>query len=1344
MMAFLRSLLGLTGLGLTGVLILSGLAPAHGYAAQPEQRIAGEINNGILTKLSGNVHPLANSQYDQGVAPSDLPMDRMVLVLTRTASQQAALDSLLKSQQGPASPEYHHWLTPHQFGQLFGAADADIQQITSWLQSEGFSIDHVANSKSFIQFSGTAGQVQQAFHTQIHKYVVNGISHWANATDPQIPAALSSVIAGVATLYDFAKKPQLVKSPQAFTALAASGKKPQFTSNGSYALAPADFATIYNISPLYQSGINGSGTTIAVVARTNINTSDISSFRSNFGLPANPPQIIVNGPNPGDLGGDEEAEAVLDTSWAGAVATNATIDLVVSASTNSSDGVDLSEMYIIDNNLADIMTESFGDCEANYTAAEGAAISALAQQAAAQGITYTVAAGDSGAEGCDDPTERQATGPLSVNILSSTPYTIAVGGTMFNENGNYSAYWSSTNGTNNESALSYIPEDVWNESCTVQQCGRSNAGLWAGGGGVSTLFSKPTWQVALTPADGARDVPDVALTAAGHDAYLLCLDGSCTPNATGEITFDGYSGTSAATPSFAGIMALVVQQTGSRQGQADPTLYTLAAQEDFASCNASNTSGLPASSCVFNDVTSGNNAVPGEANYGTSSADYQAGVGYDLATGLGSVNATNLVYAWIGATPPTTSTAPGPIGFNSPASDNSIATGLTTFSGWALSQAATIASVAVLIDGNPVGAATYGLSSPTVCATFTGAPGCPNVGWSYIFDTTTIADGSHTLELQVISSSGQTSAASTRFTVANWTTADPMTIDIDTPSNNGTPLSGSVGLGGWVVDSISAISQVAISIDGVSFGLASYGGVRTDVCAVYVARPGCPNVGWNFFLDTTLLADGTHTLAVTPTSVGGQSATQSRTFQVSNSANNPITLDIDQPSAGASYTGPASFFGWAIDNNSAITSIAISIDGVPYGNASYGSVRTDVCTVFPGRPGCPNVGWNFLLDTTLLSNGTHTLSITGYSTTHATQSQQFTVSNTTPGNPVTVYIDAPGSLNKVVQGVMQFRGWAIANDAQIASISLAIDGVPKGVGNYGVPRPDVCAVYPGRPGCPNVGWMLTYNTNLLANGQHTLTVTANVTGASGNVTEQGSATSTFTVANWTTGDPVVLSIDTPNSSTPALSGQAPIGGWAIDNLAAITTVSVSVDGTPFGNAAYGGTRTDVCAVYSSAPGCPNVGWNFALDTTLLADGTHTLQITATSAGGQSLAQTQSFQVSNGSSDAVKVDIDSPSSGQSLNGVASLYGWTLDTNGVPINSVVVLVDGVQNGAAAYGTNRPDVCVVYPAGAGCPNVGWSYSLDTTAFANGSHTLEVRATAADGSVATGSQAFSINNTQ
>jgi hypothetical protein len=332
----------------------------------------------------------------------------------------------------------------------------------------------------------------------------------------------------------------------------------------------------------------------------------------------------------------------------------ASVLLVISASTDTTDGVDLSELYIIDHNLADVMTESFGNCEAFHTQAGADFTANLAKQAAAQGITYLVSTGDSGASGCDRPSASSASGPLSVNILASTPYTIAVGGTVFNEHGQDATYWNPAPGTFAATAKSYIPENVWNESCSTAQCGAQNANLLAGGGGVSQFFAKPSWQagVAGIPNDGKRDLPDVSLTAAGHDPYLICYEQSCRTN--GEMF--GVSGTSASAPSFAGIMALINQKTGGRQGQANYVLYRLAAKETFSQCNGSKITGTIAASCIFNDTTVGNIAVPGQAGFGTSTGKYQATPSYDLATGLGSVNVTNLANRWSSVTFNSTST----------------------------------------------------------------------------------------------------------------------------------------------------------------------------------------------------------------------------------------------------------------------------------------------------------------------------------------------------------------------------------------------------------------------------------------------------------------------------------------------------------------------------------------------------------------------------------------------------------------------------------------------------------------------------------------------------------------
>ncbi len=397
--------------------------------------------------------------------------------------------------------------------------------------------------------------------------------------------------------------------------------QPEFTSGGSHYMSPGDFATIYNVNPLYNTGIDGSGTSIAIVGRTHPSSTNWSTFRSTMGLPINPPQVIVNGTDPGSVSTGENDEADLDVEWSGAVAKNATIKFVVSKSTSSTDGVDLSAQYIINNNLASVMSTSFGDCESSLGTAAMSFYNNLWSQAAALGITSFVSTGDSGAAGCDSGSASVGTG-RAVSGLASTPYNVAVGGTQFNEGSG--SYWNSTNGAGDTSAISYIPEVAWNESGTAgSSCppGDTCSGLWSTSGGASTTYSKPSWQVAPgVPADGKRDIPDVSLSAAGHDGYLVQTAGA----------LHVFGGTSASSPSFAGLMALIVQKTGQRQGNANLRFYQLA--------NAQYGSG---GAVVFHDITSGNNSVPGVTGYATTT-------GYDLATGLGSVDANALVSNWAG------------------------------------------------------------------------------------------------------------------------------------------------------------------------------------------------------------------------------------------------------------------------------------------------------------------------------------------------------------------------------------------------------------------------------------------------------------------------------------------------------------------------------------------------------------------------------------------------------------------------------------------------------------------------------------------------------------------------
>jgi len=642
--------------------------------AQQSQTIAPRITEAVdetkLVTLTGNTHPLAQAKFDQGPAPDSLPLKRLMLVLKRSPQQEAALRTLLDEQQDRSSPNFHKWLTPEQFGQQFGPADADIQVVKGWLESHGFQVTSVTKGKSVIEFDGSAGLVKQAFHTELHNFVIDGQAHWANTSDPQIPVAMAPVVDGISSLHNFFKKPmhRLVGS-SARVEVHPSPRPAASFGDGSFGIAPSDWATIYNVTPVYTANITGSGTTIAIVGRSNINLADVSDFRTLFGLtPANNiPQVVLNGPNPGDLGGGEEFEALLDNEWSGGIGQGATVKFVVSESTETVDGTDLSEVYIVDNDLAGIMSESFSICEAVVPMSYADAEAGLAEQAAAQGMTFVAATGDSGANGCDNPnTETTASGPVSVGLPASTPFTTAVGGTEFNDHGDDSLYWSAATG----GATQYIPEFVWNESCVAANCPTTvnasgfseSPNIGATGGGKSSIFTpKPPYQAGVQgiPNDGFRDTPDISFNASGAICesntgptctsvnlifgYLLCQGGSCSG---AQPKVFRISGTSAPTPSFAGVMSLVDQKTGSRQGNANVVLYHLAASETFSQCNGSTLEpgAPPANTCVFNDVTVGNNSVPKQG--GGETSGFSAGTGYDLATGLGSANVANLVNGW--------------------------------------------------------------------------------------------------------------------------------------------------------------------------------------------------------------------------------------------------------------------------------------------------------------------------------------------------------------------------------------------------------------------------------------------------------------------------------------------------------------------------------------------------------------------------------------------------------------------------------------------------------------------------------------------------------------------------
>jgi hypothetical protein len=669
-------------------------------------RITQAIDEKQLVRLKGSVHPLARPQFDKGIVPDAMPAKRLLLMLKPSMDQESALAQLMIEQQNAASPNYHKWLTPKQFGAKFGPADADIKIVVSWLESHGFQVAKVSKGKIAIEFSGTVGQLRQAFHTEIHQYQVNGEMHLANTSDPQIPAALASVVRGVAPLNNFRPKPAhhvVGEFTKSLGSTAVKSIKPDFnTAGGGFAIGPTDFATIYNVLPLWNAAtpIDGTGQSIAIIGVSNINLQDVKDFRTIFGLPtagaANTPVVVIDGDDPGIVNDGSETEALLDVEWAGAVAKNAQIRLYIASDVDLGlgSGFLLAIFRALDDNLDPVMSLSFSDCEADPTIYTG--YPTLWQAAAAQGMTVTVATGDNGSAGCEDanaPAPNPATTGLQVNGIASSPDNVAVGGTDFNDAGTQSTYFNATNApTTLASAISYIPESTWNDSCTnlsfgansEANCNSATAANQAaiitvgGSGGASTAAGgKPPYQSFISaangmPADGARDLPDVSLFASdgfNKSFYAMCeADAVTAPSCTGgSFSFLGVGGTSASTPSFAGIMALVNQKDG-RQGNANFPLYKLA-QMQYTAATACDSvaSPLPAAGCTFNDVTTGTISMPcapGSLNCVTSVGTDTIGVlsgydttnGYDLATGLGSVNAANLVNNWSTAVNSFTST----------------------------------------------------------------------------------------------------------------------------------------------------------------------------------------------------------------------------------------------------------------------------------------------------------------------------------------------------------------------------------------------------------------------------------------------------------------------------------------------------------------------------------------------------------------------------------------------------------------------------------------------------------------------------------------------------------------
>ena len=654
-------------------------------------RITAAVSNSSRAVIPGSVSPRVSLATDLGPAPEQTLLQEMSLRFTPSPAQQAALDQLLADQQNPASPRFRQWLTPQQYAAQFGLSGNDIARITAWLASQGFTVTGVANGGSFITFDGTVAQAQIAFATSIHSLSANGESHFANVTEPSVPSAFAGVVGAVTGLHDFRARPHL----------RTNIVKPNFTSSltGNHFLAPGDIYTIYDVNPLLANSITGAGIgtgtnchsvppagsptgtpqptcgDIAVMGAVDISPSDIASFRIASGLSStNLPTTVHEGCDPGTPtsystacdgnyppNSEDLDESSIDLEWSGAMAPSASILFVNAANVLPGGTGEDAITQAIDQNLAPIISVSYGECETGWGSSLLNSTNTLFKQANAQGQTILAAAGDEGATDCDPQSVSAASQGLAVDFPASSPYVTAMGGTMFSGDAeaigsgttwNSNQYWKGTSGSDVvSSALSYIPEASWSDL--------SYGYFGGGGGGASAFFPKPAWQVETgapgmttsVPPDDARDVPDISLDASdAHDTFLFCAGGWCVNGFRDASSyFDTAGGTSFDSQIFGGMLALVEQKVGSRLGNINPTLYALGNNAQYYTT----TTGIGGS--VFHDVTSGSNAmpcVPGTVECPSSSSlGYSAATGYDLATGWGSVDLYNLATDWNLVTP---------------------------------------------------------------------------------------------------------------------------------------------------------------------------------------------------------------------------------------------------------------------------------------------------------------------------------------------------------------------------------------------------------------------------------------------------------------------------------------------------------------------------------------------------------------------------------------------------------------------------------------------------------------------------------------------------------------------
>jgi uncharacterized membrane protein len=1133
-----------------------GVAPCAQAQNQPIL-ITQTVDESHLVTLEGNTRPEAKAKYDRGPVADNLPMEHVLLLLKRSSEQEQALAQFIEQLHDSSSPVFHQWLSAKELGERFGVAKQDRDAIKSWLGSHGLKVNVDYPNGLLIDFSGTAGQIQRAFHTEIHNLDVKGVKHIANMSDPQIPAALAPAITGVVSLNDFHPHPGYTPRSE-YTV----------TENGTeyYLVTPGDLEKIYNLNPLFESNISGQGQTIVILEDTDVNTTaDWTSFRSIFGLsgytdgsftqihPA--PPGGSNCPDPGVMTSDREA--IIDAEFASAAAPSAAIVLASCSSTTTFGGLIAMQNLLNESSKPPALVSlSYGLCEALNGAANNAAFNSTFEQAVTEGVSVFVAAGDNAAAFCDKDEEASIYG-IAVTGWGSSPHDVAVGGTDFGDTfaGTNSTYWSGTNSATYESALSYVPEIPWNNSCASSLIAEFNGfdvtygsdgfcnstkgqtnfmNTSGGGGGPSGCatgtpaeesvvggscagWPKPSYQSLLgNPADGVRDLPDLAIFAASgvwKHVYPYCFSADI-PCTEAPVNWPAAGGTSFAAPIMAGIQALVNQKTGDRQGNPNFTYYKLANTEygttGSKTCNSKLGNGI-ASTCIFNDVTQGDNDVPCADNIGigtnncylpagttgvlsTSDNAYQpaypAGTGWDFATGIGTVNAYNLVNNWPGVPPNFALSV-------DPASLTLVETKQATSTITITSSNGFNSSVTLAASGLPDGVTAAFSPNPgttsstlTLTASATATTGAATVT---ITGTSGTLSNAASLNLTVNSlvKSFTLSAAPNAITIANGGVSGESTVSI-------TPVNGFSG-------------DVTFSASGLPAG----------VTASFSPNPGTSTSTLSLSASKTAT---TGTFTVTITGVSG-TLTETTTIQLTVTlapaftiSANPASLTLTQGSEGTSTITINPLNGF----NSTVTFTA---SGLP----------TGVTATFAPNPSSGTTALTFTASATA-ATGTSTVTVTGTSgslTETTTIQLAVTLAYTISDSPAALTIVQGGSGTSTVT-VTPFSGFK-------GNVTLSASGLPAGV----------TAAFSKNP------TTATSTLTLAASGTATTgTATVTVTGTSGSLKETTTVALTVTPAYTLSATPSSVSVVQGSTATGTVT-IAPLNGFKGD-------VTLSASGLPTG------------------------------------------------------------------------------------------------------------------------------------------------------------------------------------